>query len=437
MIIERRRQESPSGKVEGKWLLPLSIEMDGRPTKEGRCQRTPSVKSGQMYSILMILMIVPILLFLVLYLTASQDLKFGTTEKIIADQQHQVAQEIENDFVRAMKITGKRALLAAVNKVAVDGEYLDNSTLRIHELITNSSLYGYSNTLMANNTLSEWRSRVLSQEHSFIIDASFSDPVVQNYDGINIKISMVVTVNVSDRLNASRIDRVVLKEVLVSVDGIEDPTFPLNTNDYVKRVVTAYPFPYYTMKIQGSQNVGNCSGNSTYNPNDPSPSGKILVIQNTTGISNPALQGFSGVVVKDTENLGLKGVACFVSGATEVLSIPQGQKTWIDNMTASAWLLPINIGIQENHYYKGAGPNFLQRLEGDLSPSPDGKGLESFVADEIGIPDKPVQTRVDYMFFSNQSYPGCKRARWVDDWIRLQPSEMSRYNLTELSYSVC
>jgi hypothetical protein len=391
-----------------------------------------------MYSIIAVLVIVPLILLIAFYITSIQDMKFGTNDRVVADQQHQVAQGIENDFVRAVRITGRRAALAAVSEVIMTGEYLDNSTLAIKELLTNSSINGNASVLMANNSLYEWIGRIKAQDHHFDVDVNFSYLKVENYDGMDIRISLLLTVNVSDKQGISRIDRSVQKDVIVSVEGLEDPIFPLSTTGYVKRVVNAYPFPYCTQRFQGTMNSGNCSGNATYDPYDPLDYTKILVVQNTTGIPAFDLQDFVGVVVEEEEDLGLKGVTCFVSGAPGVMETPEDQSVRIDNLTTSAWLLPIIQGAQAGYYYKGIGPNFLQRLEGDLSESPDGKGLESLVLDEIGIPDKPTQTRVDYLFFSSQAYPGCRKARWVEEsWLRMQATEMDRYNLTVLSYAVC
>jgi hypothetical protein len=394
-------------------------------------------RTGQMYSVITILIIVPVVIFIALYMTSSQDVKFGTNERVVADQQHQVAQGIENDFDRAMRISCRRALLAAVSRITTNGEYLDNATLRISELMTNSTLYGNPNALMGGNTLYDWRDKILSQNYSFNIDANFSELRIENYDGTSLSVSMLMTLNVSDSLGLSRIDRIVRKNVTVSVEDLEDPIFAIGTGGYVKRIITAYPFPYYAMKFQGALNSGNCSGNSTYDTNDPLAYSRILVIQNATGIPDPTLRGFKGVVDESSENLAAKGVECFVSGAPEAAGIPENQTVYIDNLTTAAWLLPINIGAEGGYYYKGMGPNFLQRLEGNISESPDGKGLESFVLSELGIPDKGTQTRVDYLFFSNQTYAGCWKVRWTGDWLRMQPSEIARYNLTELSHQVC
>ncbi len=390
-----------------------------------------------MYSIIAIFVIVPLVIFMAFYITSSRDIKFGVNDRVVADQQHQVAQGIENDFERAIRISCRRALLAAVSKITTNGEYLDNATLRINELMTNSTLYGNPNALMGGNTLPDWRDKILSQNYSFNIDANFSELRIENYDGTGLRVSMLLTLNVSDSQGISRMDRIVRKNVTVSVEDLEDPVFAISTGGYVKRIIKAYPFPYYTMKFQGLTNSGNCSGNSTYNPDDPLAYSKVLVVQNTTGISDFTLRDFTGVVTEANENLAARGVTCFVSGASGATGIPENQTVYIDNITTSAWLLPINMGAEGGYYYKGAGPNFLQRLEGSLSESPDGKGLESFVLSELGIPDKGTQTRVDYLFFSNQTYAGCRKARWTEDWLRLRPSEMTRYNLTELSYQVC
>ena len=396
------------------------------------------MRRGQMYSLITILIIVPIVIFIAYYMTASQDMRFGTNDRVVADQQHQVAQGIENDFERAMRISCRRAMLAAVSKITTTGEYLDNATLRMNELVTNSTLYGSPNALMGGNTLTDWRDKILSQDYSFSIDANFSELKIENYDGMSLSVSMLLTLNVSDRLNVSRIDRVVRKNVTVSVEDLEDPVFAISTGGYVKRTIKAYPFSYYAAKFEGSLNSDNCSGNATFDPDDPAHASKILVVQNTTGILDSTLQDFEGVAVESPENLAAKGVSCFVSGAAGIMQIPENQTVYIDSLTTSAWLLPISAGVEEGYYYKGVGPNFLQRLEGSLSVSPDGKGLESFVLSELGIPDKGTQTRVDYLFFSNQTYAGCRKARWVgENWLRLQPSEIARYNLTDLNYTVC
>jgi hypothetical protein len=304
--------------------------------------------------------------------------------------------------------------------------------------MTNSTLYGSPNALMGGNTLPDWRDKILSQSFSFHVDANFSELKIENYDGTSLSVSMLLTLNVSDSLGFSRIDRTVRKNVTVSVEDLEDPVFAISTGGYVKRVVKVYPFSYYTMKFQGSMNSGNCSGNSTHDPYNPLAYSRILVAQNTTGIPDFTLQDFIGVVTEANENLNTRGITCFVSGAAGATQIPNNQMVYIDNTTASAWLLPIIQGAQSGYYYKGVGPNFLQRLEGNLSESPDGKGLESFVLSELGIPDKGSQTRVDYLFFSSQVYAGCRKARWVEEsWLRLQSSEIVRYNLTDLAYQVC
>ena len=80
----------------------------------------------------------------------------------------------------------------------------------------------------------------------------------------------------------------------------------------------------------------------------------------------------------------------------------------------------------------------MQRLEGNLSVSPDNKGIESFVLPESGLPVKNNQTRTDYLYFDNSTHTGCYKTRWVfEDWIRMSAEEISKYNLTELSDYVC
>ena len=97
-----------------------------------------------------------------------------------------------------------------------------------------------------------------------------------------------------------------------------------------------------------------------------------------------------------------------------------------------------NTAIDHTVYISSYSPGKTIRSEWS-NVSMAGKAADAcWVLSELGIPDKGTQTRVDYLFFSNQTYAGCRKARWVgENWLRLQPSEIARYNLTDLNYTVC
>ena len=176
----------------------------------------------------------------------------------------------------------------------------------------------------------------------------------------------------------------------------------------------------------------------TFNPNATEKVSKILVEDSAAGID---FSGFAGVVLEENTDLGQPpyNVNCFVSGVGNHTSVvEENDAIFLDEPSQSAWLLPILEGISQGMYYRGEGPNFLQRLEGDDSPSTEGTGIETFLRPAEEVESKPEQSRLAYLYLSGDSHQACSKARWVNEgWFRLDAPDMLRYNLTDLSYLVC
>jgi hypothetical protein len=261
---------------------------------------------GQIYSIIVIVLAVPLLLFTAFYISSAQTIGSGAVERIVADQEHQIAESMERDFARAIEISAKRGLLVASDSVIISGIGLENSTAGMIELLTNGTLEGNETYLMINNSLNDWRERILGINVGFETGLEFRGLSIENYNGFNLVLGLNMDVNVSDNLNISRIDRNLDLEELIPVSGIEDPLFPINTGGYVKRLIQEYPFPYYSRKIVTGGGEAGCSGNVSFDPSSPDP-GKILVVQDAAGVS-----GFLGVV---SETGSIPSVSCYIVGA--------------------------------------------------------------------------------------------------------------------------
>ncbi|MBU0898412.1 MAG: hypothetical protein KKB03_00250 [Nanoarchaeota archaeon] len=395
------------------------------------------MNKGQVYSLITILIAMPLLLFFIFYFNFTQTTTFGSYEKIIADQIHDVAKDMENDFERAIKISGKRALLASTNDVVIDGIPLTDSISIIEELMLNGSIEGNAHILMHNNTLGDWQESILNIPVGFNIELDYNNMQIQNYDGFNFKVTLNLTIHVSDKHSIAKIDRNMQKEVLVSVENIEDVIFPLNTAGFISRVITRYPYPYYTKKIViGTQSSGQCSGNVTFNPSDPSPSGKILVTTDSAGVS-----GFAGVV---SENIEIPSVSCYVLGATGAVNeinetvLELGfDEIFLDESTLSAWSLPIKTALSNKYYFHfegQSGPDILDRLEEDLTQVTN--GLETFVnipeISSAGVGIKSQQTCVAYKYFSSQTNNG-DPVRGLPSWFKIDSESAAKYGLDQLT----
>ncbi len=390
---------------------------------------------GQTYSIIAIIIAIPVIIFITQYYVQTQNTKSHISENIVADQLHELEYNIESDFYRALDIGVKRSLLSSVNHVILEGQSLDNSTVRLKELMENGTLYGNETFLMKNNTLNTWVERMLRISTGFSKQVNYSDLAVTNIRGLVINAAANLNVTVSSRYGAMKIEKRNLRgTVNVSAEGLDDPVFPLNTEGFVRRIIRMYPLSYTVKKlVNGTLSNGHCTGNVSFNKSNPDEN-KILVTDDASGVS-----GFKGVVA---ESSNLPSVSCYVVGALNAINIINNsiQETgyneiYIDNRTSSplsVWHLPMNLALENKYYFYGDGPNYFKRLEGNLSSSSD--GIESFVnipeLESNGLTVKPY-SRVDYLYFSDNNTIS-HNVRGFPEWFTIDDYHANKYNLTEL-----
>ncbi len=393
------------------------------------------VMKAQIYSLIVVLIVIPLFMFISLYIRSAQTIKSGGLEKIVADQEYLMMKNIEDDFSRAVEISGKRAILAAINDVINRGAYLENSTLSITEMMINGTLHGNLSFIMIDNTLDEWKNNILEISTEFYTYLSCHDLVIENHNGIKIKATVNMSINVSDNLNISEISKNIRKDILVSFDGFEDPLFPMETLGFLERKIDIYPYTFYAKKIVTGTSSGNCSGPVTFDNTTADPE-KILVTYDASGIS-----GYMGVIA---ETGGIPSASCYVIGATDAVSEISSvvnqtgyQTIYIDSVTSAAWSLPIKEGIENGYYYYSNGPTMLERLEGNFSGG-NPNGTETFVIipdlQALGMEIKDQQTRIAYLYFSSQSLNG-QQVRGLPEWFRIDSEHADNYNLTELLMS--
>ncbi|MFH1978466.1 MAG: hypothetical protein ABIJ92_04015 [Candidatus Aenigmatarchaeota archaeon] len=402
-------------------------------------------QKGQIYSLISVLIVIPLLLFIIVYINSLEDMNVGVVDKIVSDQVRQSQKIIESDFERALEISGKRALLSALNRVLTNGTFIPTGETpnRIKELMNNGSFDGEFDLLLFNNTIVNWKDRILGVGIGFNKYLNSSNLTIYNYNGLNIVATINFYSNVSDKTNKSRIERNTSKAILISTEGFDDPIFAVNGSGVVRKV-KAHPYPYHVMKlVSGTLRNENCTGNITTDSSDESAD-NILV---TTDAS--AIVGNFGGIIGETNDLPV-GIDCYVVGATNAIDIINNtvnstnyKTVYLDQYTG-VWSLPIEEALEQGYYttFDGTtGPSFLERLEGSTSSSTN--GLETFVnipdLQAVGYPTntKPDQISVSYLYFEDASNDGCLQFRGLPDWFRLNAAFASKYNLTDIGYTVC
>ncbi|MFH1364771.1 MAG: hypothetical protein ABIH52_03900 [Candidatus Aenigmatarchaeota archaeon] len=402
---------------------------------------------GQIYSFIVILIMVPLFIFILTYISALQQADVDIFEQIVADQIHQTETIISDDFDRALQITSKRALLSLINHVLSNGSYIQGTEDLMTELVTNGSYKNSSDVLMYNNTVADWKNKILNVSSGFNKYINYSNLTISNYNGLNLKASINYMVGITDRLNKSRIEKNITKDILFSVEGFEDPLFSINTTSAggsVVRNIKAHPYPYYAEKlVTGTIRYGNCTGNVTFDKADTGTD-NILVTTNATNVS-----GVFGGIIGELDDLPVLAT-CYVVGATDAISLINNNLTPINYMEVyldeftGVWSLPIKEALEKGYYttFTNSGPNILERIEGSFAPSTD--GLETFVNVPellaVGYPDKPEEISVAYLHLDDQTDQACLQFRGLgiyQSWFRLDVAHSNKYNLAELGYAVC
>lgn len=391
---------------------------------------------AQFYSVIAVLLVLPIVLFITQYVHI-QSTESGIYENIVADQMHQVKRSVERDFQKAIVTSGKRALLAGDDYVVMSSNPLEDAVAAIEELMETGTIEGNESMLMVNNTVSNWTSKISAIETNFLTGISFSGLSVSTYDSFRIKASGLLNISVTDPLGTAEIKRTNVEyEQLIPVEGAEDPLFTLMTNGALTRSVSVSPHPYRAKRIVsgGVNSSGSCSGEVTFSKGDCDS--KILVAENLSGVIASC---FSGLVIEESANLSGSS-ECFVTGnssavesVSEAVSFSGYGRIYIDDETRSAWHLPIRDEIDNGYYFPGEGPDFLKRLEGDLSGSSG--GMETFVNlpafQSYGLPIDEDSVSVAYKYFGDEEYNG-HPIRGLQTWFRLDKNFSERYGLAGL-----
>ena len=391
---------------------------------------------GQIYTLMAIVIAIPILLFFSQIIVSLHEVKSSTVEDIVSDQLHLVERNIENDFHKGVEIAGHRALLSATNVVMTNGSFLANSSAAFIELILNGTLDGEEQFLMVNNTADDWKTNILNivtrftvaVDHTYSFGASSGSSVVGTY-GLNI--------TVSDPFGISRIEKTdVRKAYKFSIEGIDDPVFPMNTNGLLRRKYDFYKYgTHYFTKFTGTVATHDLTGNGTTDLEHAIKGDQILFIDTV----NTSLTDYKCIVASNgTPPAG----SCFVLGPPNPASNFEAslrtgvsRHVLIDNMTASAWHLPVQQGIVSGEYFLiKSGPGVFERLEGVYNSSNPQfitfANINELTALGITAPNDDT-SKVAWMYFSGSSTPG-KQVRGLPGWAKMDSETAAEFGLSEL-----
>jgi hypothetical protein len=219
------------------------------------------------------------------------------------------------------------------------------------------------------------------------------------------------------------------------VVGLEDPIFPMQTQGFIRRTIRQAPLGYAAQRLVyvPTYAYGNCTGPLTFNKSEVD-TGKILAADNLSGV---VYSRHLGIILSDTDNLSGQ-TGCYLTGngsAYEILyafaQAHPGADVHVDQVSKSAWSLPLIDYLQGRYYYAGGGPDFLERLEGKLSESGDGVSTFVYVPEleEQALTVTP-DSRVEWRYFSGDG--DCYQVRGLPAWFGMDADDAEEYGLSAL-----
>lgn len=217
------------------------------------------MQKGIAFSLLAILLLTPLVVLSINYSKSLRGYGQLIGEQIRIQSGYYFMQSMEQDLVRAGEIIGKRSLVAATDFVIRNGTGLDNATKRLEELFVNGTIYGNVSAVLVNSTIIDWLDRIedIGAKSGFLIKMELKTFSVRMHDSWNVEFDVGYTISLQDVRGTFGVTKDAEIKSIVSIIGLEDPIFPLNTYGKVTRTIKQSPFSIYTEKLDDMWNTSN------------------------------------------------------------------------------------------------------------------------------------------------------------------------------------
>ena len=242
------------------------------------------------------LLIAPLILLLIFYTGVSKTGIENTVANIRCDELYYFVQDIESDMERAMFISGRRAAIYAIDDVVTNGRPMENYTYTncsefiyprggseaaIAELVLCGTLYGEEVEYMVDHTLPVWLEKINngSKGLHYTVDMDIGNITIAMSDAWDFAITMSANITVFDEAGLCYyIGQNFTLQSFSDIIGLEDPLYPLNTNNRAMKYI-------YNCSLNVTlDNVAGCSKDDSGSGTGP---GKAVFVSDI-GVSNLA-----------------------------------------------------------------------------------------------------------------------------------------------------
>jgi hypothetical protein len=222
---------------------------------------------GILFSMIMFFITVFLVIFL---LIQRSSVSFYSTQKALENRIESMLSLVKNTFEdseRAVEIIGRRACVSAINYVVTNGTPLASANETLVELMLEGKINSTFQPLMEYATIKDWIDTLeyLIEAQGFDAEIEISNLTITPFDSFNLQINYVIKVKVSDLKTKTNITKFERKSVILNIEYLEDPLYPLNTYGRVVNTIVKSPH-WLNYSSNDTTNLQDDSNNSYYHP---------------------------------------------------------------------------------------------------------------------------------------------------------------------------
>jgi len=248
---------------------------------------------------------------------------------------------LEKDMSRQIYISSYRAILGLGSYITMQGEFLNDSTEAIREVLINGTVDNQTINLMNEYRLDDWHSRVsdLGEKNNILINYTIEDVNVSQDDPWHVKIDVVINISIRDKNGLASWNRTQTISSKIEIINFEDPLYLISTNAKVINKIneTVFrPFVDNVTVINLTYHISNMSYiNSTQGPS---------FLYRLEGKTNASVYGIESLV--NIPSLSAQGIAPLEKSAVDYIyfsSSDPPNKCRVEGM-------PDWFYLDDNHY---------------------------------------------------------------------------------------
>ncbi|MBN2250469.1 MAG: LamG domain-containing protein [Candidatus Altiarchaeota archaeon] len=448
------------------------------------------MNKGYIYTAISIIFAMMLLAIVSLYHESYKNTGQMEPVKIRTEELHYFVESSKKDIKRAMTISGSRAAVYLIDHVVNTSAPLSDPQESLKELIINGTITTGSQTRnvthMQNHTLTAWLAgmRRAGGRARFDVNITLLDVDIYAYDAWSFLEIITLNYLIKDEKGLCSYEKYNVKLYsLIPIDGLEDPAYPLNTANMVKRRYVKNNASEVAQLIATGSN-GNGTGSGivfdisaetdqdaallAYAAAHPELLNQTLYVMNISDldaeISAPAqaaLTESGGVINYRPCALDRRGFP-YIANVSTLINNSNASHLIIKNGEEHQILKITLMDDLEHKSYRNStnGSSFFDRLEGNMNTTEKYINQSKYIRSLFGQdPETPMgltgfvnvsefekyklydlgiltpytnQSSADHLYFQNTSG---KRIYGTPGWFRLDAKNIRYFNLTQFYYT--